>query len=160
MALKNPVVQTSLRIIAPAAIALAVTAVGFYEGLRQYPYRDPVGILTVCFGETSKVENRFYTERECRAMLDSRVKEFAAQVDALIAIPQPATRLAALTSFAYNVGLTNFAKSTLLDKLNRGDVVGACNQLPRWNKAKGRVLPGLVKRREAERQLCLKGLPV
>jgi lysozyme len=91
-------------------------------------------------------------------MLEARVGEFAAQVQSSIANPQPDTRIAALTSFAYNVGIDNFRKSTLLRKLNAGDIVGACNELPRWNKAKGQVLPGLVKRREAERQLCLKGI--
>lgn len=159
MALKNPVTQAAVRYVAPAALALAASTVAYYEGVRYRAYKDPVGILTVCYGETQGVDrNRLYTESDCRLMLEARVGEFAAQVQSLIAIPQPDTRIAALTSFAYNVGIENFRKSTLLRKLNAGDAVGACNELPRWNKAKGQVLPGLVKRREAERQLCLKGI--
>jgi lysozyme len=60
-------------------------------------------------------------------------------------------------SFAYNVGGGNYCGSTLVRKLNAGDTAGACNELTRWTRAKGIVLPGLVKRREAERQLCLQG---
>jgi lysozyme len=63
----------------------------------------------------------------------------------------------ALVSFTYNVGAGAFRTSTLLKKLNAGDTVGACNQLPRWNKAGGKVLPGLTRRRAAEQALCLKG---
>ena len=69
----------------------------------------------------------------------------------------PATR-AALGSFVYNVGAGNFQSSTLLRKAKAGDLVGACNELPRWVYAKGQKLNGLVRRREAERQLCLEGL--
>jgi lysozyme len=63
----------------------------------------------------------------------------------------------AIVSFTFNVGEGNLRRSTLLRKLNAGDIVGACNELPRWNKAGGRVLPGLVKRRAEERALCLEG---
>jgi len=61
----------------------------------------------------------------------------------------------AYVSWAYNVGAAAACKSTLVKKLNRSDYVGACNELLRWNRAGGRVLPGLVKRRKAERNMCL-----
>lgn len=157
MALKLP--QSTFRYVAPAALALATSTIAVYEGVRYRAYSDPVGILTVCYGETQGVDqNRIYSDEDCRLMLEQRVGEFAGQVQGLIALPQPDSRIAALTSFAYNVGIENFRTSTLLRKLNAGDAVGACNELPRWNKAKGKVLPGLVTRREAERQLCLKGI--
>lgn len=159
MAFKGPVAQTAARYAAPAVLAMAIPLVATYEGIRYHAYKDPVGILTVCYGETQNVDkNRTYTEAECKMQLESRVGEFAGQVQALIAIPQPPSRIAALTSFAYNAGLGNFAQSTLLKKLNAGDAVGACNELPRWVYAQGVKLPGLVARRAAEQQLCLRGI--
>ena len=64
----------------------------------------------------------------------------------------------ALVSFTYNIGGQAFCSSTLVRKLNAGDTVGACNELSRWTRAKGIELPGLVKRRAAERAMCLQGL--
>jgi len=159
MALKNPVVATGLRIVAPAVIAASVTLIAGYEGLRLMTYPDPVGILTFCYGETLNAKPKsVYTEAECRKILQERVGEFATAVDVLVTPPMPLERHVALTSFAYNAGLNNFAKSTLLRKLNAGDVRGACNELPRWVYARGVKLPGLVRRREEERRLCLKGV--
>jgi lysozyme len=66
--------------------------------------------------------------------------------------------VAAYTSFTYNVGVGAFEKSTLLRKLNGGDRVAACNELPRWVYARGVKLPGLVNRRREEQALCLSGL--
>jgi lysozyme len=79
-------------------------------------------------------------------------------VDSCVRTYLPDTRRAALVSFAYNVGVTNLCGSTLVRKLNAGDTRGACNELSRWTRAKGIELPGLIKRREAERQMCLEGL--
>ncbi|MDU2883127.1 MAG: lysozyme, partial [Enterobacter sp.] len=61
----------------------------------------------------------------------------------------------ALVDFAYNLGVKALEGSTLLKKLNAGDYAGAAAEFPKWNKAGGKVLPGLVKRREAERTLFL-----
>lgn len=139
-------------------IAICVGCVASFEGLRTVAYRDPVGIPTVCFGETNGVRlGDKYTAEECRAMLGGRVAEFGRAVDRCVTVELPPARKAALVSFAYNVGVSAFCSSTLVKKLNRGDVSGACNELPRWTKAKGFELPGLVKRREQERQLCLEG---
>ena len=60
-----------------------------------------------------------------------------------------------LTSFAYNCGLGNLQKSTLLKKVNAGDFKGAADEFPKWNKGGGKVLPGLVRRRASERLLFL-----
>jgi len=78
-----------------------------------------------------------------------------ASVLVLTKVPLNAHELAAYTSFVFNVGHGNFASSTLRRRLNEGDREGACEELKRWVYAKGQKLPGLVKRREAERQLCL-----
>jgi lysozyme len=127
-----------------------------YEGLRLKAYLDPVGIPTICYGETDSVRlGQVRSAEQCDQMLAVRLGYFASQVRLSVKQPMTVERHAALSSFAYNVGIGAFQSSTLLRRLNAGDVAGACNELPRWNKAKGRVLPGLVKRREAERKLCL-----
>ena len=78
------------------------------------------------------------------------------RISAQVALPEPPR--AALASFVYNVGEGNFARSTLLRKLNQGDLRGACHELSRWVYAGGRKLNGLVSRRATERELCLAGL--
>ena len=140
-------------------VAICVACLVPFEGLRQVAYMDPVGIPTVCFGETRGVElGQGYTKEQCKEMLGNRVLEFGAAVDRCTPVPMPPERKAALVSFAYNVGVSSYCSSTLARLLNSGDPIGACNQLSRWTKAKGFELPGLVKRRELERQMCLKGL--
>lgn len=140
-------------------LTICVGCVAGFEGLRQAAYIDPVGIPTVCFGETRDVKlGDKYTAEECREMLGDRVQEFGAAVDRCVTVPLAPARKAAYVSFAYNVGTEAFCGSTLVRKANAGDAVGSCNELPRWTKAKGITLPGLVKRREQERQLCMEGI--
>jgi lysozyme len=149
-----------------AWLAACVFCVGAAEGLRTVAYRDPVGIPTVCFGETVHPEGRpvrigdTATVEQCEARLMARVKEFGDGIDECVAKPLPASRKAAYTSLAYNIGLPAFCKSTLVRKEKAGDIKGACDEIARWNKAKGVELPGLTKRRAVERELCLQSLPV
>lgn len=142
-----------------AWVSICVACVATAEGLRTVAYRDPVGIPTICFGETRGVSlGDTATVDECKDMLGSRVEEFGAAVDKCVTHPLPQARKAAYVSFTYNVGVSAFCGSTLVRKENAGDAVGACNELPRWNKAKGIPLPGLTVRREKERVLCMTGL--
>lgn len=142
-----------------AWVAIAVASVSGFEGLRTVAYRDPVGIPTICFGETVGVNmGQIRTIEECKAMLADSLEIANKAVERCVRVPMSADRHAALVSFTYNIGGTAFCTSTLVRKLNAMDILGACNELPRWNKAKGIVLPGLVKRREQERQMCLNGL--
>lgn len=90
-------------------------------------------------------------------LMESLMKADAA-VMSCTKVPLSDERRAALVSFTYNVGGGAYCSSTLVRLLNNGFTLEACNQLPRWNKAKGMPLPGLKTRREAERQLCIKGL--
>ena len=141
------------------AMAIALPLVGYYEGRNLAAYLDPVGIPTICYGSTAGVTlGQTRTAAECDALLAAELGEAIAAVDRLSRTPQPDTRRAALGSFAYNVGAGAFERSTLLRKLNNGDVAGACAELSRWVYAKGRQLGGLVKRRAAERELCEVGL--
>lgn len=143
-----------------AGVVLAATPmVAEFEGLRQYAYFDPVGIPTICYGETQGVKmGQTKTKEECDKLLQGRLGEFAAAVDELVKVPMNTQMHAALTSFAYNVGVKAFGDSTLLRKLNRGDYRGACDQLPRWVYSKGYKLRGLITRREKEREVCLHGI--
>ncbi|MDQ1834673.1 lysozyme [Massilia scottii] len=138
--------------------AIAVTIVGGFEGLRQAAYLDPVGIPTICFGETKGVRlGQRATLDQCKAMLAASLQLANHAVDDCIRAPLPDYRRAALVSFAYNVGQTSLCGSTLARKLNAGDTLGGCDELLRWTYAKGIKLPGLVKRRQAERNMCLVG---
>lgn len=139
--------------------AIAVTIVGGFEGVRTIAYMDPVGIPTACFGETQGIRMGMkFTMAECETMLIDSLKIADDAVMSCTKVPLSDTRRAALVSFTYNVGGTAYCNSTLVKKLNAGDIVGACDQLLRWDRAKGIRLPGLTKRRAAERDLCMRGL--
>ena len=145
--------------IGAGALALAAPLVAYYEGTILRTYRDPIGILTSCTGHTGPElrMGQTFTKEQCETMLYSDLLKHA---DALNCIKTPLAdnQKAAFLSFAFNVGNGAFCKSTLARKANAGDLMGACAELSRWVMAGGRELPGLVKRRAAERQLCEKGL--
>jgi lysozyme len=148
---------------APAAIAaavlLAVPVTSAFEGLRTKPYKDPAGISTVCHGETER-EMRVYTRDECAMLLKARQgNDYAPAV--LKCVPAIASRrhaFAASIDFAYNAGASAFCRSPMARKFNAGDWVGGCRAFAGYYvTAAGKRLAGLVRRREAERALCLKG---
>lgn len=141
------------------AVAVAVALIGGFEGLRTEAYKDIVGVWTVCYGETLDVEpGASHTVAECDAMLAKRIVEFEAGLDRCLAVEVPTQTKIAFVSWAYNVGIGAACRSTLVRKANAGDLAGACNELPRWNRAGGRVIRGLTNRRVTERDLCLAGL--
>jgi lysozyme len=138
-----------------AMMALALATVAPFEGKRNEPYRDPIGILTVCYGET-RVEMRRYSDAECMAMLEQGVVEFAEGVrlrnPGIASYPR---QWAAHTSFAYNVGLARYGRSSVARLFSEGRQRAACEFMTRYKYADGHVLAGLVRRRAAERALCL-----
>lgn len=139
--------------------AIAVVCVSGFEGCRQYAYRDPVGIPTVCFGETRGVHlGQHFTRPECENMLGDRLQEFDAGVRKCVRIEMPATREAAMVSFAYNLGVGGFCRSSVARLLNENRPREACDALLHFNTARGIPLPGLTRRRQEERKLCLEGL--
>lgn len=143
--------------------SVAALAAGF-EGVRQTAYYDPPGILTVCYGSTSDVrEGRVYSMAECRARLDADASEAVAHVERC-APGLPDGPLIAFSDAVFNLGpriICDQSTSTAARMLAAGDIAGACNQLPRWDKARiaGQAvpLPGLTKRRARERDICLQG---
>lgn len=145
-----------------AAVALAAAIAVPAEGLRQTYYYDPPGILTVCYGHTGGVEkSKTYSLDECKALLNEDMNHAVNIVEHCApGLPLPA--LAAFADAVYNIGpkvACDTERSTAARMLKAGDIAGACNQLPRWDKAMlGGVavsLPGLTKRRNKEQALCL-----
>lgn len=151
---------------AAAAAALATAIAVPAEGLRQFAYYDPPGILTVCYGHTGAdvVAGRKYSLTECEGLLTADMRQAVDQVERCKpGLPVPV--LAAFADAVFNLGPTvacNRVESAAARMLYAGDLAGACNQLPRWNKARVAgvlmPLPGLTKRRGQERDLCLTGV--
>lgn len=131
-----------------------------YEGFRSKPYKCPANVWTIGYGST------FYINGEKVSMYDSEISEifasellenvlndFASKVDKVIKVSLNQNQFDALVSFTYNIGIGAFTKSTLLKKLNNADFQGASDEFVRWNKAKGKVLKGLINRRLDEQKL-------
>ena len=145
--------------IGAGAVALVLPVVVLYEGTVLRSYVDPVGIVTACTGHTGPElrMGQTFTKEQCETMLYGDLLKHTAALDC-IKHPMTDGQKAAFLSFAFNVGNKAFCDSTLARKANAGDMPGACAELSRWTRAGGRELPGLVKRRAAERELCEKGL--
>jgi len=157
-----------------------------FEGTELSTYRDMGGVLTYCTGATENAAwGKTYTPAQCRAQLDRDLERHAAGIAQCI----PLARLTdgqkvAFVDVAYNIGVSGFCGSSMARRTNAGDMAGACNALMAWNKitvmrpllddrgrqvkdASGKVIKrkvveevrGLTRRRQAERELCLKGLP-
>lgn len=154
--------KRGMAIAAACAIVLPLTAVS--EGLRTKPYRDPgnPNLWTVCYGETER-QMRTYTAEECGVLLRARqAKDYAPKVlDCVPAFIDPKRRnaFAASIDAAYNAGTTAFCRSRMARSFNMGRWTEGCNGFEGWYvTARGKRLPGLVKRRAAERALCLKAI--
>lgn len=134
-----------------------------FEGFRDTAYLCPGGKWTVGYGHTSDagqpvVERGTSLSREqAEQVLRADVERFAAGVRKDIRKPLGDQQFSALVSFAYNVGLGAFRKSSVLKAVNAGAFDSVPRRLQLWVKAQGRVLPGLVKRRAAEAALFMGG---
>lgn len=152
-----------------AVAALAATVIGGFEGLRQTAYRDPATRgypWTVCYGETRLADGSpvrpgmSFTLDQCKAMLVARADEFGDALEKCVpsAKTMPATRYVAHLSLSYNIGSGAYCKSSVARLQNAGYPRQACDAFLKWNRAAGVVMPGLTKRRQQERALCLEGL--
>lgn len=127
-----------------------------FEGLRLEAYKCPAGIWTIGFGTTQGVRPGMkISSVQAEEMLRRDLTSFESNVRNLVKVPLNQNQFDALICFVYNIGINAFAKSTFLRKLNAKDYAGAANQFTRWNKADGKVLAGLTRRREAEKKLFL-----
>ncbi|ASY30179.1 lysozyme [Taylorella equigenitalis] len=141
--------------ITSGALIIATNTVSYFEGRRYTPYLDVAGVLTVCEGITKDIKNKVYTDKECDVLLRQELDKSFAIVYKYVSVPLTETQKAALASFVYNVGESNFRRSTLLRKLNNKDYLGACKELDRWVFAGGRKWLGLINRRNTEKWLCM-----
>lgn len=138
-----------------------VALIKSFEGLRLKAYHDSVGVLTIGFGHTSAAgaplvtKGLTITDDEAEQILRTDLLLYEDVVEEAVTVPLTGNQFAALVSFTYNLGGGNLRSSTLLRKLNAGDYAGAADEFARWDKAGGKVLAGLTRRRAAERELFL-----
>jgi lysozyme len=154
--------KTSSKRIA-AATAIATSLAVSHEGIKLTPYYDPPGILTVCRGHTGPdvIKGKRYTLEQCDAFMTADMKKAVAKVESCRpGLPEPV--LAAFSDAVFNMGpkiACSQKDSTAARLLAAGKLKEACEQLPRWNKARVLgvmvVLPGLTKRRAEEMKICL-----
>ncbi len=146
--------------------ALAISGafiVAPFEGKENKAYIDPVGIVTVCYGNTGKeaVLGKTYTDEQCLDQMATDLKGHDKQLMSVVKVPFKSDyQHAAMLSFVYNVGIGNFSSSTMLKKLNAKDYTGSCEELTKWIYAKKKMLKGLVIRRSLEYKYCLGEVPV
>ncbi|MCP1292527.1 lysozyme [Chromobacterium sp. S0633] len=128
-----------------------------FEGLRLKAYQDAVGVWTIGYGHTGPdvTPGLVISQAQADALLARDLNRFETGVSRLVQVPLNQNQFDALLSFSYNLGLGSLQNSTLLRLLNQRDYAGAAAQFPRWNKAGGKVLPGLTRRRAAEQALFL-----
>lgn len=134
-----------------------INKIKVYEALRLEPYQDASGKWHIGYGHLL-LPGEWYdsiTQEKAEQLLkqDLQIAEKAIKESVTVPLKQP--QYDALVSFVYNVGITNFKKSTLLKKLNAGDYAGAAAEFPKWKYAEGKVIAGLIKRREHEQALFL-----
>lgn len=143
-----------------AALSLAGLAlIMAFEGKENHAYLDVVKVPTICYGSTKGVRlGQYKNDDQCVTLLKAEASEYVSAVLGSTRVPLTQGQLDALTSFTYNLGVGNYRRSTLLRKLNAGDYCGAAAEFPRWNRAGGKVLKGLVKRRAIEQARFLEGL--
>ena len=135
-----------------------------FEGLSLKPYLDKVNIPTIGFGSTYyedgtkvKLKDKPITEERATQLLEFIAnKTFSENINKVVKVPLNQNQFDALVSFAYNIGNKNFNWSTLLKKLNLSDYEGASSEFLRWNQANGKILNGLVLRRQKEKELFLR----
>jgi len=145
---------------------IGVDLIKEFEGLRLTAYQDPVGIWTIGYGHTNNTASadkypvfpgQTITAAQAEVILKADLVTYENAVNTYVTVSLTQKQFDALVSFSFNVGINALRSSTLLEKLNNGDYTGAANEFDRWIHAAGTVLPGLVRRRAAEKELFLSG---
>lgn len=126
-----------------------------FEGCRLTAYQDSVGVWTCGWGTTGPdvKEGVTFTHEQAEKRLRNHLELVEQCVNRCVTVSITQGQFDALCSFVYNLGCGNLMNSTLLKKLNRGDRAGAAAEFPRWVRAGGKVLRGLIARREAEQAM-------
>ncbi|MBR8502031.1 lysozyme [Enterobacter asburiae] len=132
-----------------------------FEGCKLTAYQDSVGVWTIGYGWTQPVDGKpiragmTIKQETAERLLKTGLVSYEIDVSRLVKVSLTQGQFDALVSFTYNLGARSLSTSTLLRKLNAGDYAGAADEFLRWNKAGGKVLNGLTRRREAELALFL-----
>lgn len=143
--------------------AEGLSLIKLYEGLRLKAYKDPVGILTIGYGHTTAAGDpevtpgMEITREDAEAMLRRDLVKYEKAVADAVKVDLTSNQNAACVSLCYNIGPGNFNKSSVLRFINQGKFDDAADAFLLWNRAGGKILPGLVKRRAAEAALFIKG---
>jgi lysozyme len=128
-----------------------------FEGCELEAYQCSANVWTIGYGHTKNiVKGDTCTKEEAEQILTDDLEEFEGYVNDLVEADLNQSQFDALVAWTYNLGPTNLKSSTLLKRLNEGDMDDVPHQIRRWNKAGGQVLDGLIRRREAE-ALLFKG---
>ena len=149
-------------IIALVVSSAGISGIALHEGFRDKAYIPvPGDVPTIGFGSTtyedgSKVKlGDKITRKDAEELLGNKVSTFERQMKSCVKVPLYQYEYDAFVSLQYNIGSQAFCNSTLVKKLNTYDYEGACNEILKWDKFKGKPLPGLTKRRQQEYKQCL-----
>lgn len=129
-----------------------------WEGFKGDAYKCPAGVLTIGFGHTGPdvKEGQVVTYKEAYELLCQDIRDHMEGLAGFINVPVTEGQCIAITSLAFNVGVSSVKGSRMLRKLNSGDIEGAAAEFSNgWNTSSGKVLPGLTRRRQAEAKLFL-----
>lgn len=129
-----------------------------YEGCELEAYLCPARVWTVGYGATGPgiVKGIVWSQRQADERLEADLRRFETGVEEMVRVPISQNAFSALVCLAFNIGLGALRGSTLMKKLNKGDLNGAGEEFTRWNRSGSRILPGLTRRRLAERDLFLR----
>jgi lysozyme len=153
--------ETAKKTPRPNAAKIAAEVIKEFEGYSSEPYLCPANVPTIGYGNTMypngervTMDDPEITEEQSTEMLMDTIKSVEKQVKNVVEVKLPAHKFAALISFTYNVGIGNLSNSTLLAWVNSNPNYSQIpSQFRRWNRGGGKVLKGLIRRREAEIEL-------
>lgn len=155
------------RIVVAVISSLGLSSLVALEGYKLRSYQDGANVWTICVGHTKGVKaGMTATRAQCDAWLKEDIRYFEYVVNKLVTVPLNQGQYDALVLFAFNVGETRFASSSLLSRLNARDYLGAALEFPRWcmirDPKTGKMVrsKGLYNRRLAEQQMFIKALYV
>lgn len=152
--------RSLVAIVGAATAACLYVLTPSFEGTELKTYRDLAGVLSYCTGATENAQwGKTYTIEECKAQLDHDLARHAEGIAKCVPMDKLTDgQKAAFVDIAFNVGVTAFCGSSMAHRANNGDLQGSCDALLKWNRAAGREVSGLTRRRQAEREICLKGI--
>lgn len=142
-----------------SALVIATALAGWFEGRELHAYVDVGGVPTICYGHTGGVQpGDIATPAECEWLLTQDMRRARDGVLACVNRAMSNAQLAAFADLAYNIGTTRFCRSSVARRFNAGDIRVACAAIKLYDMADGHVMPGLVDRRSAEYELCMRGV--